>query len=86
MKKLLLGILACLTLGGCQQTCTRQTGGTTTINLPKGQKLIEATWKEDNIWYLMEPMDSDYIPKTKTLKESSALGIAEGTVIFIEEK
>ena len=44
------------------------------------------TWKGDNIWYLVEPMDSDYTPKQKTLKESSGVGIIEGKVIFIEKR
>lgn len=57
-----------------------------TITLPKGEKLIEATWKDDNIWYLTEPMDSSYKPTTKTLHEDSRYGIMKGTVHFIESK
>jgi len=47
---------------------------------------VEATWKEDNLWYLVEPMDSDYVPKTKVFKESSLYGALEGKVIFIENR
>ena len=47
----------------------------------------EATWKGDgNLWYLVEPMDSNYVPKTKIFKESSMMGIMEGSVIFIETR
>ena len=74
-----------LSMTSCQ-SCTRHTGGTTTINLEKGEKLVEATWKDDNIWYLVEPMEEGYAPKTKVFKESSNLGIIEGKVIFVESR
>jgi hypothetical protein len=64
----------------------RSFGGTMKIELEPGEKLVEATWKGDDIWYLVEPMDSDYTPKQKTLKESSRAGIIEGKVIFIEKR
>jgi len=75
----------CLT--SCDQFVTREFGGTTTIKLSPGQKLVECTWKGDgDLWYLVEPMDSDYVPKTKEFIESSMVGVMEGKVIFIETK
>jgi hypothetical protein len=65
---------------------SRKFGGSTTINLEKGQKLVEATWKENSLWYLTEPMDSNYVPKTKTFKEDSNFGVLEGTVTFVESR
>ena len=74
-------------------SCTKNTrarvwGGNITIDLPKGQKLTEATWKGDgnSLWYLTEPMDSDYIPKTKIFREDSRFGLFEGSVTFVEKK
>jgi hypothetical protein len=53
----------------------------------KGWKVTEATWKDDgNLWYLMEPMDSDYVPKVKSFKESSVWGVMQGEVIFKESR
>jgi hypothetical protein len=87
MKKILFVLLALATLTSCEQYITRQYGGNTTIKLEKGEKLIEATWKGDgDLWYLVEPMDSDYTPKTKVFKESSLFGVMEGSVTFIESK
>lgn len=68
------------------QYCTRKVGGTTEITLEPGEKLVEVTWKTNNLWILTEPMDSDYVPKTKTFKESSLFGVMEGTVIIHEQK
>ena len=72
-------------LSGCQM-CTRKFGGSSTIELPKGEKLVMATFKESNIWYLTEKMDSDYVPKTRTMYESSLMGMLEGQVTFVESK
>lgn len=86
MKKLIVILLMFLCLTSCEQSITRTMGGTTKIELEPGEKLVEATWKDDNIWYLVEPMDSDYVPKTKTFKESSGIGVLEGKVIFYEKR
>lgn len=87
MKKLIAFIFVVLTMCSCEQVITREYGGTTTIKLERGEKLIEATWKGDgDLWYLLEPMDSDYVPKTKLFKESSVCGVLEGKVIFIETR
>jgi len=91
MKKiltLLMVVLAAFAMSSCtEQSRAKDLGGETTIKLEPGQKLVEATWKGDgDLWYLTEPMDSDYIPKTKTFKESSSWGIMEGTVTFIETR
>lgn len=71
----------------CEQYITRSCGGTTKIELEPGEKVIEATWKGDgDLWYLVEEMDSDYVPKKKVFKESSLYGVMEGQVIFIETR
>ena len=76
-----------LCMASCEQYVSRNFGGNTTINLEPGQKLVEATWKGDaDLWYLTEPMDSDYTPKTKMFKESSMMGVMQGTVTFIESR
>ena len=88
MKKFILAIILLVLLVGCtQQARSRNYGGTSTIELPKGEKLIEVTWKDQNsLWYLVEPMEPDYIPKEKEFIESSSWGLIEGKVVFIESK
>ena len=86
MKNIILLALTALMMMGCEQYVARQAGGTLTIKLESGQKLIEATWKESDLWYLTETMDSDYKPKTKVFQENSMYGVFEGRVIFIESK
>jgi hypothetical protein len=90
MKKFLTLFVCALSITAltisCDNYMSRKFGGSTTINLEKGQKLVEATWKENSLWYLTEPMDSDYVPKTKTFKEDSNFGVLEGTVTFVESR
>ena len=61
-------------------------GGTMEVKVEPGQKIMMATFKGDNLFYMTESMDSGYIPKVKTLKEKSSHGIIETTVKFIETK
>lgn len=87
MKKLLLTICTILALSACtEQQRARQFGGTTTIKVPKGEKVMMATWKGDHLFYMTEPMDSDYVPTVKTLHESSSWGVLESTTKFIESR
>ena len=56
------------------------------MHLPKGEKLLMVTWKETDLFYLTEPMDSNYVPKTKIFREKSSYGMLESTITFIESK
>ena len=72
-------------------SCTRQQrarrfGGNIEISIDSGWKLVEATWKDDNLWILIEPMEDDYVPKTKVFKEESSFGIMEGSITFKESR
>ena len=87
MKKIILILAVLFAMTACtEQQRSREFGGDVTIKLKPGEKLVEATWKDDNLWYLTEPMESDYTPKTKTFTESSSFGIFEGTVTFVERR
>lgn len=89
MKKIItfvLALVAVATFSSCTDNLRARTyGGTTTIELDPGQKLIEVTWKETSIWYLTEPMEPGYEPKTKVFQEDSRFGVMEGKVIFYEK-
>ena len=89
-KKILIIALAAgllPTLFSCTENSrVRHFGGTMTIDLPKGEKLLMVTWADADLFYLTEPMDSIYTPKTKTFKEKSKFGTMEATIIFRESK
>lgn len=74
-------------LAGCtQQQRAKKFGGNATIDLSKGKKLINVTWKDDNIWYLTRPMNESDKEETYEFTESSNYGIAEGKVTIREHK
>ena len=86
--RIIITLVALLTIAtSCtEQHMARRYGGKLKIELPKGEKLIMATWKEANIFYLTEPMDSGYLPKKKVFRESSNFGIWESEITFIERR
>lgn len=81
-------MIACLVLAtSCtEQYMARHYGGKMKIELPKGERLINATWNESDLCYLTEPMDSGYVPKEKVFRESSSLGVFESEIIFMESR
>lgn len=85
MKKIILLIIMVFFLTGCHAT-TKSFGGSMTVELPKGQKLEEITWKEDSLWYLTRPMREDDVAETHTFQQSTDFGVFEGTVTIIETK
>ena len=85
MKKLLI-CLAAIAAVSCENYTTRKWGGTMTINVEPGYKVTNATFKNDEIWYFIEPMDSAYIPSQKKLVEKSMYGALEGEIVFNEKR
>ncbi len=80
-------LLALLVLGlfGCTENVrARQYGGTTKIVLPCDTKLVTATWKEGNLWYLTRVMRAGEEPETQSFIEESSLGLLNGKVLFGE--
>ncbi len=87
MKKYVFLLFALVAMCSCTQNQMARTyGGKMTIELPKGEKLINATWKEANLFYLTEPMEEGYIPKSKKFRESSNFGVWESEITFVESR
>lgn len=85
MKKFLI-CLAAIAAVSCENYTTKHWGGTMTINVEPGYKVTSATFKGDEIWYFVEPMDDTYIPKHKKLVEKSMFGALEGEIVFNERR
>ena len=79
-------MVAVLMLTSCENLVTREFGGSQTIKLEKGQRLVEITFKDHDLWILTEPMDSDYVPKTKMFYEDSNFGVMQGKITIIESR
>ena len=85
MKKILI-CLAAIAAVRCDNFTTKHFGGTMTIDVEPGYKVTNATFKEEQIWYFVEPMESTYVPTQKKFVEKSMYGALEGTIIFNETR
>ena len=92
MKKIKsLILIAIIMIAFSMTSCTQNQraknfGGNANIELPKGQKLITATWKDDNLWYLVRPMRADETPETYKFVEESSWGVLEGSYTIKETR
>lgn len=87
MKKIAYIFIFLLVLISCTDNeRARNFGGEETIKLESGMRLINATWKQNDLWFLVEPMPEGYAPATKVFHESSSYGVWQGTVIFVESR
>ena len=87
MKKVLLVIMLGVMVTSCtENNRVKNWGGKGTINLPKGRKLVNVTWKETEVWYLTRPMNSTDVAETYQFHEESSWGMVEGTYNIVETK
>lgn len=76
MKKLLIALTA---LTSCTANeMAKNYGGTETIELPEHNIFVNATWKDDHLWFLTK----DTTDGKFYLREKSSYGVWEGQIIF----
>lgn len=80
-----------VTLGLLFFSCTENQrakafGGTMYVTIPKGNKVTNITWKQDDLWYSYRPFEEGEVPTTTKFVEQSSFGIVEGEVIFTESE
>lgn len=88
MKKVLTLLVIAVALVSCTQNqMAKNFGGTETITLEPGKRLVNVTWKGDkgsaNLWILTKQDTTK--PTTYSFKEKSDAGILEGEVIIKEQ-
>ncbi len=85
MKRTLLAlaVIGLLATTGCTDNFrAKHLGGTMTVQVPANNKLVVATWKDHELWYLYRPMRTNEVAETSTFQEKSSLGMVEGKVVF----
>jgi hypothetical protein len=84
MKKTLLGLFAITLLVSCNENSrARHWGGTETINLETGERLVNVTWKENGLWILTKQDTTK--PTTYSFKEKSQWEMMQGQITIIEK-
>lgn len=61
-------------------------GGTRIVYVESGYKVTSATWKSGNLFYMVEKMDSSYVPTEKILIGNAMLSNRKTKVKFIESR
>ena len=87
MKSLL--VILMIAMMGILVSCTanqnaRNYGGTETINLEAGQRVVNVTWKGESDLWILTKQDTT-APSTYTFQEKSNWGLMEGKVVLIEK-
>lgn len=80
----ILAAILLLSASCTENSRAKSWGGSATVDLPKGTKIVGATWKDEDLWYLHRPAREGEKPETVTLSEQSSFGLVEGKVIFQE--
>ena len=87
MKTLITMLIGMVLLSGCTASeRTKKWGGTMNFDLPKGQKLVNITWKDTDMWYLTRKMRAEEVAEVWEFCEKSQFGFVEGKIIIKESK
>lgn len=79
MRKISMVAITLLTLASCTDNQrARSFGGTETIKIEPQEKFINITWKQDNLWIIVQ----DTVTGTIYAKEKSSFGVMQGKVII----
>lgn len=86
MKKLLMTSTWLLLLVSCtDNTMARKFGGTSDFDLDPGKKLVNITWKQDQLWVLTRDLRPGEPIESYEYKEHSSFGIIEGKILINEK-
>lgn len=85
MKLLTLVAVACLFTSCTENERARNLGGTMTVKLPAGTEFVNATWKNEELWYIYRPRKAGETPEVTTMQEDSIFGLMQGKVQFVEQ-
>ncbi len=86
--KNLIGLLFCLFLfvGCTENQRAKNFGGNGELTLPINEKLVNVTWKDNQLWYLTRKMGDDEKPEVYIFREKSSLGLMQGSFTITEIK
>jgi hypothetical protein len=79
MKKLMMILVTMVVMSSCTENVrARHFGGTETLALKPNEKVLNVTWKDNEMWVCTQ----DTITGVVYFREKSNWGVMEGTVIL----
>ena len=85
MKLLSLVTLLCIATSCTENERAKNLGGTMTVKLPAGTEFVNASWKNEELWYIYRTRKAGETPEVTTMQEDSVFGLMQGKVQFIEQ-
>lgn len=85
MKLLSLVALLCIATSCTENERAKNLGGTMTVKLPAGAAFVNASWKNEELWYIYRPRKAGEQPVVTIMQEDSVFDIMQGKVQFIEQ-
>lgn len=80
-------LISSLIVCGCTENQrARNFGGNMTVNVERGQKVVNVTWKGADLWILTRPMRVNETAEVLTFKENTKFGMLEGKVTLEESR
>lgn len=69
------------------QIRAKKFGGTMIVKVEKGQKFVNVTWKENDLWVVSRPIQEGEVIETKPylFQQKTSFGIREGKVEIYEQ-
>lgn len=87
MKKFIVGLFLAFSLFACtENSMVKSFGGKGTLELEPNEKLVNVTWKNDELWLLTRTMTVKDTAVTYNFREKSSFGFVEGSYTIIEIK
>lgn len=69
------------------QLRAKKFGGTMKVNIEQGHKLVNVTWKENDLWILSRPIKEGEVIEVEpyVFQQKTSFGIKEGKVEIFEQ-
>ena len=75
---MILGVMVVVMSSCTENVRARHWGGTETLTLKPNEKVLNVTWKDNEMWVCTQ----DTITRVVYFREKSSWGVMEGTVII----
>lgn len=81
---IVLGVIGLIYYISTTQFGSRNFGGTYTVNLQDNKKLVNVTWKDNELWLLTRDARKDDIQENYKFSEDARYNMIEGDVVIKE--
>lgn len=79
-------LIVIMALSACTDNqMAKNFGGSMTVEVAPDRKLVNLTWKDDELWVLERQRKAGEQPDTYMFEEHSSFGVIQGKVVIVEK-